>query len=487
MTTLINKALLSFALTSVATSVLANNTGTDFNLSMHTIAGGMGGAAYTKPQEASAAVFGNPATLAQFQGNQYNFGASLLKIKEFKNTQTTTLAGMGPDGSDATFSNSSVSSADNYVIPTFGSINQINDDFYFGYGLEVDAGIGADFRNDPITLLGGAGEALVGKTIALPLTVELISINANFAGAYQVTPELSLGASFTVGFGLAQLGTVGDSTGYDELGNTLEAGLALPFAPLNDFGGTTSSVHDTAFAYSLGATYLLPSGLGFSAAIKSPLAYKFEDIIYADTAISAGAFQDMEIEQPLEAIVGIAFDNVIADGVLIEADAIWKNWSNANSYEDVYDDQLLLTFGVQFSDVLPGLDLRLGYSHAENPLLDTPNNTISGLQGAGSLPLGETAATMGLSPLATDIMKIVQMTLVPVVWQHTFSGGLGYQLTDSISVNAYTAISTGEKDSRSLDTVDGTLGLLGVNSSTTQTVELDPEISYGLGIHVKLP
>ena len=482
MITYSNKALIGIALSSIATSALANNTGTDFNLSMHTIAGGMAGAAYTKPQEASAAVFGNPATLSQFQGNQYNFGASLLKIEEFKNTQTTTLDGATPEESDTTFSNSSVSSADSYVIPTFGSINQISDNFYIGFGLEVDAGIGADFRNDPITLLGGAGEVLVTEKITLPLTVELISLNANLATAYQVTSELSIGASVTVGFGLAQLGTVGDSTGYDELGGQLD-GL------VNDFGGTTASVHDTAFAYSLGATYQLPSGLGFSATLKSPLAYTFEDIIYADLITNEGAFQDMEIEQPLEAIVGFALDNVVADGVLIEADAIWKNWSNANSYEDIYDDQLLLTFGAQFSDVLPGLDLRIGYSHADNPLRDTPNNTISGLQGAGSLPLGEAADAINptASALATDIMKIVQMSLVPVVWQHTYSAGLGYQLTDSISINSFAAVSTGEKDSRSLYTVNTILDRLGAKSTTTHTVELEPEISYGLGIHVKLP
>jgi methyl-accepting chemotaxis protein len=473
------KPLITLALSTLSTSLLASNTGMDLNLSAHTIAGSMGGAAYTKPQEASAAVFGNPATLTQFSGTHYNFAAALIHINELKNTQSTTLMGMGSDGGDLLFENDSISSADNYVLPTFGSVIQISEQAFLGFGLEVDAGIGANFREDPITLLGGAGSAIVGSTVSLPLNVELISFNANIAGAYQITPELSIGASVTVGFGLAQLGTTGDTTGLDELGAPLGGALY-------DFGGTSSSVHDTAIAASIGATYALPSGISLSAAVKSSLAYEFENIIYADT-INFKGFQSLDIEQPLEAIVGIALDDVLAEGVLFEADAIWKNWSTSNSYKDVYDDQILLTFGVQFSDVLPDLDIRLGYSYAENPLLAEPKNTIGGLQGAGSLPLGESAEALGLTGLSTDIMKIIQMSLVPVIWENTFSAGVGYQVTDTISLNAFASIASGEETSRDLTNVDAILGSLGVSSSTTHTVKLKSEIMYGFGIQVTLP
>jgi hypothetical protein len=147
----------------------------------------------------------------------------------------------------------------------------------------------------------------------------------------------------------------------------------------------------------------------------------------------------------------------------------------------------LLTFGVQFSDVLPGLNLRLGYSHAENPLLAESINTIGNLQGAGSLPLGESADALGLTGLATDVIKIVQMTLVPVIWKNTFSAGVGYQVTNTISLNAFASIASGAEKSRDLNNVDAILGSLGVSSSTTHTAELDSEIMYGFGIQVALP
>lgn len=470
-------SILFSVISSIPTSAIANNTGTDLNLSVHAIAGSMGGAAYTKPQEASSAVFGNPATLSQFKGNNYDFGVSLLQIKEVKNTQTTTLT----SPINNTYSNTSISSADNYVLPTVAGVLQLSDNAFIGFGFEVDAGIGADFREDPITLLGGAGEALVGSKVSLPLNIELISFNGNIAGAYQITPELSLGASVTIGFGLAQFGTTGDTQGLDELGTPLGGAVY-------DFGGTTSSVHDTSFAASIGVTYQSPSGISYSATLKSSLKYKFENILYGNTVNNSyEGYQDMSVEQPLETIIGVAFDDYFAQDVLIEADVIWKNWSDANSYKDLYDDQYLYVLGVQFRNVLPNLDLRFGYSYAENPLLNETTNSIDNLKAAGSLPLGTNAENLGLTPLANDIVKIVQMTLVPVVWQQTVSAGFGYQLTNHTSLNFYTAISSSENDSRELNNVDAILETLGITAETKHTVELKPEVSYGLSIKMLIP
>ena len=478
----------------------ANNTGTDLNLSMHAIAGSMGGAAYTKPQEASASVFGNPATLSQFKGTNFNLGAGLLKIEEVKNIQTTTLTNMGP--ANGTYSNSSISSADNYVLPTMAVVFQLSDNAYLGAGFEVDAGIGADYRNDPVYLLGGAGNMLLGgqqdntkdTNLVLPLNIELISFNGNVAGSYQITPELSLGASITLGFGLAQFGTTGDTDGFDELGAAL-AGGDPDLAPVNDFGGTTSSVHDIALAGSIGATYQLPSGISYSATYKSSLKYQFDEIVYANTfAKVSGAFsesytgyQSLSVEQPSEYILGIAFDGYFADGLLIEADVIQKNWSSSGTYKDLYDDQNLYTFGVQFENVLPNLDLRFGYSYAENPLLENAGYEIGGLNGVGSLPLGNNQTNPAFTALALDIVKIAQLSLVPVIWQNTYTAGFGYQLTENTTVNFFAAVSTAEEDSRRLNNVDAILSSLGITAETTHSIDLDSEVSYGLSITVAMP
>ena len=134
----------------------AISAGTDINLSAKAKAGGMAGAAYTMPQEASAAVFGNPATLTQFKGFSMNFGASFLGLKSVD--VDTDTAGVGNSGK-------SHSDADNYIIPDFGMTLEVAPGLVIGTGLEVDAGLGADYRDDPINLIGAPG------AITLPLNV----------------------------------------------------------------------------------------------------------------------------------------------------------------------------------------------------------------------------------------------------------------------------------------------------------------------------
>jgi len=132
-----------------STGAQAASVGTDLNLSAHTIAGGMAGAAYTRPQEASAAVFGNPATLTQFPGVNFNFGATLISLTDIQvETDTTLHVGAG----DFVFHEDHDSGADNYIVPTLGISLQVSPNLTLGLGLEADAGLGADYRDDPLQL-----------------------------------------------------------------------------------------------------------------------------------------------------------------------------------------------------------------------------------------------------------------------------------------------------------------------------------------------
>ena len=45
---------------------------------------------------------------------------------------------------------------------------------------------------------------------------------------------------------------------------------------------------------------------------------------------------------------------------------VWKNWSNAKTYEDVYKDQWLLLLGTQYKT--GPWSLRAGYSYASKIL-----------------------------------------------------------------------------------------------------------------------
>ncbi|SMN02238.1 membrane protein involved in aromatic hydrocarbon degradation [uncultured Candidatus Thioglobus sp.] len=267
----------------------------------------------------------------------------------------------------------------------------------------------------------------------------MISLNTNLAAAYQASEKLSIGAAVTVGFGLAQLGTI----------------------------GTTSSVHDIGLGGSIGATYAIGNGIMSSLTVKSPVRYNFKNILHNNQNI--GVHQDLTLEQPLEIIAGIALDDVLADGLLVEADVIWKNWANAEAYQDVHDDQFLIALGAQYKS--GKWAYRAGYSFAENMLLNETNDTI------GSF------ATIGRVPFTAEVVKTLQVSLLPVIWQHTITVGLGYNITETISMDAYAAYAFGEEYSTgSLPLTAAEVGL----ESLELEAQVDYELMVGVGINLSL-
>jgi len=177
-------------------------------------------------------------------------------------------------------------------------------------------------------------------------------------------------------------------------------------------------------------------------------------------------------------------------GLLVEADAIWKNWSDANTFEDIFEDQWLLTFGAQYKT--GDWTYRAGYTYAQDLLSDSANNTLGGLDGLGAVPLGEGQ----LSGLSTDIVKIVQVALVPVIWNHTITAGLGYQITDAVSVDGFVSYSFAEKMSKTPSNLNGlapslidsfSLGGTTTDVDTKYTANLDAEMMAGIGINIALP
>lgn len=470
--------VIALSLVSIATH--ASNTGTDTNLTAKARAGGMAGAAYTMPQEASAAVFGNPATLTQFKGININAAASILTISSVDIETSSTINALG-----GPVSNSSHSDADNYIIPDFGITVQVSPNLVLGTGLEVDAGIGADYRDDPISLTGAG-------LVTLPLNVELLSFNANLAAAYQTTEKLSIGAALTIGFGLAQLGTTGPTTGLNALLGANATGT--PYTQdgsanlgINDFGGTSSSVHDIGFGASLGAVYQVSDDIALSLTAKSEVQYNFNNAVYQDTSSfafggEAGNYQNLKLEQPAEIIVGAALNNVLIPGLLIEADFVWKNWSEAATYQDMFDDQFMFLIGAQYQR--GAWSYRIGYSFVENMLKDKAGNTLDDLAGLGSLPMGNT----GGGPFKNDITKIAQATLLPIIWKHTITGGIGYAISDAMSIDAYVAYAFAEEDNFKLTNIENAISAHVLPISDLEMKSgVDAGYLFGAGLNISLP
>jgi long-chain fatty acid transport protein len=378
----------------------ALNTGTDVDLSLAPAAGSMAGAAFTQPIEPAGAVFGNPATLSQFPGTQFQIAASFV-VPKVDVTQ-----------SGAAGTASSSSTANNYIIPTTAVTFEAGNGWFAGGGIGVNAGIGADYRTHPITLPSlTTNPAVTG----VPLVDELLSFNANLALAKQVTSQTSIGAALTIGFGFAQLGTTGPSGSF--------AGI------IPQFDGTTASVHAIGIGGSLGITHKLTPSVLLSASVKIPPSYNFKNILY-QSAVPPIGWQNLTVAQPLQLSAGAAFD--VSPNWLLETDVLWKDWGNATTYEDVYRNQYVILLGTQFK--AGPWSLRFGYSYASSILRDVPNNTLGGLRGLGSIPLGAASG-----PLGTEVLKLVQMTLVPVVWKNTLTAGAGFDLTPHVRIDAFGA------------------------------------------------
>jgi long-chain fatty acid transport protein len=166
-----------------------------------------------------------------------------------------------------------------------------------------------------------------------------------------------------------------------------------------------------------------------SASAKIPPKYDFKNILY-QTAVPPIGWQNLTIQQPLQLSAGAAFD--VSPNWLVEGDVLWKDWANATTYKDVYKNQYVFLLGTQFKT--GPWSLRFGYSYASDILRDVPNDTLGGLRGLGSIPLGSASG-----PLGTEVLKLVQMTLVPVVWKNTLTAGVGFDLNAHVQVDAFGA------------------------------------------------
>ena len=309
----------------------AANYGTDLNLTMMPAAGGMGGVGIARPQDAGSAVFGNPASLTQFDGAHFMFGATFY-AQDVTATHDGTTSGTAWSGD---------SNAGPYLVPSIAITQSLSDRITAGLGLGIVSGIGSDFRKVPGSLD--------------PLA-EIMVFGANAGAAYRINDHFSVGGMATIGMGFGQAGLTGNT------------------ASTSNFGlrGTVGA------NYSMNATTL---GLYY----RSPLAIEYENMV----RYGSGSFHSPTFEQPQEVGFGIANETLAGGKLLIAADVIWKDWESAESYQDLYDDQTILALGAQYTT--GPYKFRIGLSHADSPIKKNVGSNIGSITslqvGAATVPL----------------------------------------------------------------------------------------------------
>jgi long-chain fatty acid transport protein len=132
--------------------------------------------------------------------------------------------------------------------------------------------------------------------------------------------------------------------------------------------------------------------------------------------------------------------------LLISADVIHKDYSDASFYKDFFRDQTVFALGGQLTT--GKAQWRLGYTHARDPL---KRNLDPGIIGIGNNDV--IGSPLGPIPVTGAVVEFFQATNAGAVWEHSFSAGAGYQVLPMLRVDVHGAFAPSEKQQVGLNKI----------------------------------
>jgi long-chain fatty acid transport protein len=359
---------LCVALSVASASVIAGNAINLIGFGAESV--GMGGADLAVARDTSA-LNTNPAGLTQIQASELNLNAGVAHLLDAAHADQ------------------------------FGNDQEVSDkEIYIANG-----GYARRFADAPLSagvaifVQGGAGN--VYRDLATPfgtrdeLSIQLGIVKLSPGIAWQVAPELALGASLSV------VASRLEQKVFPETSTPTFSGLHLKDAESADAG------------LKLGALYKLTERMTFGAAYttKSDLSLKDGTLVANMTAAGLGkvTYHNARIEgmaQPQQFGVGVALRP--APAWLVAFDLDWINWADAMKSSTLradspdnplapasiaatssmnWNDQWVLAIGMAY-EPSPDAILRAGYNYGRNPI---PNETLNPLLSA----IGEHTLTFG--------------------------------------------------------------------------------------------
>jgi long-chain fatty acid transport protein len=306
---------------------LAQPFGVELHNTLMPASGGMGGASLARPQDLQSAINGNPATLSQFKGTQFSFGGGWAEATyDVDQPVALPLLGITPFGGKSSLQGTGLGN-----IGITQELSALGLPVTYGLGFVGNAGAGVDFR--PIAAANGTASDYVALDI----------VNA---ASVSVTDQFSVGASLVLGTSFMD----------------------------GPFVGISSMTPDYALRGSIGAAYQLDPCTTLGAYWQTKKSFTFHDAV----SIAGGPFQDVHLDHPDNFGLGIA-NNAMLDGrLLLAVDVLFKQYSQADFFRAIYDDQWVFQIGAQYSPNCR-VRLRLGYAYAENIMRDLPSLTAGGI------------------------------------------------------------------------------------------------------------
>ncbi len=344
--------------------------------------------------EDAATIFFNPAGLSRLSGSQAVAGMHLLlPTARFSNEGSSHLAGQPLGGGDGGDPGSAI------LIPNFYYGHKLNDRFSAGLGVFSPFGLSTTYDS------GWVGRYHAVKS-------ELLNFNINPAVAYRVTEKLSLGAGINAQYLKAELSNAIDF-------GTIFAALGAPgAAPQMNDGFVTFEGDSWSWGYNVGALYEFSGDTRAGIAYRSRIDHKLNgDAHFSGVPslnptgrfVDSGITSDVTLPDSLSASIW----HNLSKEVAVMADVTWTNWSTIEELrirlDNPAESDAVLT--LQWEDTfrysvgavyLPGTwTFRAGAAYDESPVPDAAHAT----------------------PRVPDSDRI---------W---LAAGVGYKISDSISVN----------------------------------------------------
>jgi long-chain fatty acid transport protein len=326
-------------------------------------AGGMAGVSVAEPQDAPAAIFGNPATLTQFHGTQFTLGGAWVE-------GYPTVSNNGSLNNGDPFS--VTSRTQGFAIPAVAAtqdLRPVGVPGAFGLGLSGLSGLGAEYR-------GRAPE----DSFLNSVSSEYMVLGINAALGLELTERLSAGAALTLGTAFEQLGTIGQT-------------VSLV---------STAMVHDYALRGTFGLDYELTPCNTVGAFYQTRMDFEFPNAVRFNKT-----YRDLSISQPETIGLGVANRSLMDGNLLLAADVYYKLWENAPLWDDVYVNQWAFAFGTQLSRGKQ--KYRLGYSYNTNPMNHSVGDNLGGF------------------PVGQDAVQLFQAASTATISQHRLTAGIGRQ------------------------------------------------------------
>jgi long-chain fatty acid transport protein len=319
--------------TAATTESAAQSYGVELHNTLMPVSGAMGGASIAKPQDFLSAINGNPGALADFSGTHFTFGGAWAEAT-YNIEQLNPLPLVGVDPYNAKSGTPGAAAAN---IGVCQELSLAGMPAVFGLGFFTNAGAGVDFRGIPES----------NGTSAEYVALDIVS-----ALAVPVSEKLSAGASFVLGSSFLD-------------------------GPFTDTGGMVPAygIRGTA-----GVTYALYPETNVGAYWQSKKHFHFDD-----AAVFNGNSFDLRLDHPENIGVGIADKSLMNGDLLIAMDVLYKQYSDADFFSAIYDDQWVYQAGVQYA-VNPRIKVRCGYSYNENPMRDAVVTSIGGVPIPDGIP-----------------------------------------------------------------------------------------------------